>query len=65
MKKWDKPQLIVLAQGTPEESVLTHCKINNPNNPSYEDLGPNAAFNQSCTDTLDSCANCQSRARGT
>ena len=27
MKKiWETPQLIILARGTPEESVLTHCK---------------------------------------
>lgn len=25
-KSWTKPQLIVLTRGTPEESVLTHCK---------------------------------------
>jgi hypothetical protein len=24
--QWTTPQLIVLAKGTPEESVLTHCK---------------------------------------
>ena len=24
--QWTKPQLIVLTRGTPEESVLTHCK---------------------------------------
>jgi hypothetical protein len=27
MKKiWETPQLIILARGTPEESVLIHCK---------------------------------------
>ena len=25
-KSWEKPQLIILAKGTPEENVLTHCK---------------------------------------
>jgi hypothetical protein len=25
-KSWETPQLIILARGTPEESVLTHCK---------------------------------------
>ena len=25
-KLWTKPQLIVLTRGTPEESVLEHCK---------------------------------------
>lgn len=24
--KWGRPQLIVLSKGTPEESVLLHCK---------------------------------------
>ena len=24
--QWTKPQLIVLTRGTPEESVLEHCK---------------------------------------
>ena len=26
MRKWTKPQLIVLARGTPEERVLDDCK---------------------------------------
>ena len=30
MTRWTKPQLIVLARGTPEESVLVGCKVNNP-----------------------------------
>ena len=25
--QWTKPQLIVLTRGTPEESVLLHCKF--------------------------------------
>lgn len=25
-KQWTRPQLIVLARGTPEERVLEHCK---------------------------------------
>ena len=25
--RWTQPQLIVLARGMPEESVLTHCKL--------------------------------------
>jgi hypothetical protein len=28
-KKWLQPQLIVLGRGTPEENVLTGCKIKN------------------------------------
>jgi hypothetical protein len=26
-KTWEKPQLIILARGTPEESVLLACKL--------------------------------------
>ena len=29
--EWTKPQLIVLARGMPEESVLVNCKTMNPN----------------------------------
>jgi hypothetical protein len=28
MKAWTKPQLIVLAKGTPDESVLAACNAN-------------------------------------
>lgn len=26
LKKWETPQLVILARGTSDESVLTHCK---------------------------------------
>jgi hypothetical protein len=26
MKKWEKPLLVVMGRGTPEENVLTFCK---------------------------------------
>ena len=26
MKTWEKPKLIVLVRGTPEEAILTNCK---------------------------------------
>ena len=32
-KVWETPQLIILARGTPEESVLEGCKTMNPNQP--------------------------------
>jgi len=31
-KSWSKPQLIVIGRGTPEESVLTACKIQSNTN---------------------------------
>ncbi len=59
-KTWEKPQLIVLARGTPEESVLTHCKTMNPNQPVSGQLDQQqdtCAFG-----TATNCRNCQSRA---
>jgi hypothetical protein len=59
--KWSTPQLIVLARGTPQESVLTHCKTQNP---SVMVQGPLMQSAQSwCdTDNVGNCSNCQSRA---
>ena len=57
-KQWTKPQLIVLARGTPEEAVLTHCKrigdttTNTPETTSQ--TGCDRGNNQNC-------GNCQSR----
>ena len=62
--QWTTPQLIVLARGTPDESVLTHCKTKNPNNPVS---GPGQATQNTCatlTPDVSSCDNCQSRAMG-
>ena len=59
---WERPQLIVLAKSTPEESVLLQCKTMNPNNPSN---GPEAALQSTCASgAADKCNNCQSRAEG-
>jgi hypothetical protein len=63
-KKWTKPQLIVLARGMPEESVLTHCKTQNPK---VTLLGPeDTTQQQDCAagPTLLNCSNCKSRAFG-
>jgi len=57
--KWTRPQLIVLTRGTPEESVLLHCKR----------IG-NTGWSSDATSTAQvgcdkaepgNCGNCQSR----
>jgi hypothetical protein len=56
-KNWIKPQLIVLTRGTPEESVLVHCKRigDKSGAPSSEaQVGCDAGANENC-------GNCQSR----
>jgi len=63
-KTWEKPQLIVLARGTPEESVLLHCKTMNPNQPA---TGPADYVQQdmcAAGETKQNCSNCQARAMG-
>ena len=62
-KTWTDPQLIVLAKGTPEEGVLTHCKTMNPNQPHQ---GPVYVTQDTCAAGPDhaNCSNCQSRAVG-
>lgn len=62
-KTWEKPQLIILARGTPEESVLAHCKTMNPNDP-Y--IGPTTEAQQNTcgSGTVQKCDVCQSRAQG-
>lgn len=61
--RWTTPQLIVLAKGTPEESVLVHCKTMNPNHPM---TGPNDLIQQdTCAHGVKgNCRNCQARAMG-
>ncbi len=60
---WTKPLLIVLAKGTPEESVLVQCKTMNPNQPFQ---GPADLIQQdTCAHgVVGNCRNCQSRAVG-
>jgi len=57
---WERPQLIVLAKSTPEESVLLQCKTMNPN---QQVKGPDLITNQlTCAaGTAQKCDNCQSR----
>jgi len=63
-KQWLRPQLIVLARGTPQENVLTSCKTKNPNVP--EVTGPNPVNAQDrCSEgvTPNNCSVCQARAQ--
>lgn len=63
--QWTRPQLIVLTRGTPEESVLLHCKTMNPNLPATgrDDL----LYQDTCAygELKANCRNCQARAMGT
>jgi len=58
-KKWTKPQLIVLARGMPEESVLTFCKLIDPGVVGATDITQNG-----CQDVNSPslCGACLSRA---
>jgi hypothetical protein len=59
MKKvWNKPELVVLYRGKPEESVLTHCKhaMDPPVSP--------AALHDDCNDADTSCGACHSNKEG-
>ncbi len=58
-EQWTKPQLVVLAKGTPEESVLPHCKvIGNTANVTV----PYASGQVGCdTPGNNNCGACQSR----
>jgi hypothetical protein len=63
LKAWERPQLIVLAKSTPEESVLTQCKTQNPNiitvGPADKELHAECA-----SGSVTACNNCLSRAMG-
>ncbi len=57
-KPWVKPQLIILARGTPEESVLEHCKrIGDYNKTTPENVAQVGCDNGKTSN----CGNCQSR----
>ena len=59
-KSWKTPQLIILARGTPEESVLLHCKRIG----SGVGVGDPQNIGQDGCDTLqtnNNCGACQSR----
>jgi hypothetical protein len=56
-KVWQEPQLTVLSRGTPEESVLSHCKIIGT-----LVLGAIATFQDGCNEVIaTNCGTCQSR----
>ena len=57
--QWTRPQLIVLARGTPDENVLTHCKFIGAG----EGGGANTSSQNGCNqDTTANCGVCQARA---
>jgi hypothetical protein len=59
--QWTKPQLIVLARGTPEESVLLVCKFIGAG----EGAGQDTANQNGCNDiATTNCGNCQARPPG-
>ena len=60
-KAWETPQLIILARGMPEESVLTGCKTQNP---AINALGPAEEVSQDkcASGSETNCSNCKSRA---
>lgn len=62
-KAWETPQLIILARGTPEESVLTNCKTMNPNRPN---TGEAKSQQDTCAAGPEkkNCSPCQSRGVG-
>ena len=61
--QWTQPKLIVLTRGMPAESVLLHCKTQNPNVTSP--AGPAGVYqHEDCSagETINNCSNCKSRA---
>jgi hypothetical protein len=57
-KNWVEPQLIVLTRGTPDESVLAHCKIIGDGTPTH----PTGLQQDGCNNIeANMCGNCQSR----
>jgi len=59
--QWDKPQLTILARGTPEEAVLEHCKQISGEGGVTANL-PTVVLQSACSrvDTTN-CGACQSR----
>jgi hypothetical protein len=60
-KVWERPQLVILAKGNPEENVLTHCKEK-----AYTGVSvlPQAVGQQGCDEPIGikgECGACQSR----
>ncbi len=54
-KHWEKPQLIILARGEPEENVLEGCKIINHH------LGEYGLHQEGCDQGKDNCGACKAR----
>jgi hypothetical protein len=62
-KTWERPQLIFLARGLPEENVLTGCKTQNPAINVVGPSGPDAK-DKCAKGSVESCSNCAPRAYG-
>ena len=60
-KSWKQPQLIILSRGTPQESVLLHCKYIGDTALRVEAVG---VGQQGCdkSETDGNCGACQARA---
>ena len=59
--QWTKPQLIILARGTPEEAVLTHCKQIGMSSSPYTG-GPESTEQDACSrGAVGNCGACQAR----
>ena len=58
-KVWETPQIISLSRGTPDESVLTHCKRIDNTGPTTK---PEISSQDGCDAGIENnCGNCQSR----
>jgi hypothetical protein len=55
--QWQKPELIVLARGKPEEAILTLCKAD-VGHPATASIGSH----DSCTGALGGCIQCEATA---
>lgn len=52
MKKWEKPQLIILVRGKPEERILSWCK-------GFQLLGGATEAFEGCIQNGGYCENCE------
>ncbi len=60
-KLWTKPQLVVLTKGTPEESVLTYCKVAGANRTASGPKTLTTKDNCASSKVENCCYNCQTR----
>ena len=56
-KKWEKPKLVVLVRGMPEEAILGVCK-----NAGVPNVGPVDQFTSECMEAYaPTCSQCSTR----